>query len=286
MPSFKVKEAETSQRVDAFVTSNIKELSRSFVNHLISDGKITVNKSSVKPSYKVKTGDKVRVDFNAGTHNKVPDIDLPVLYEDEDVIVIDKPSGILTHSKGSYNPEATVASYIKNKVSNMSGNRGGIVHRLDRHTSGVIITAKNPEALKWLQKQFSSRKTKKTYKAVVEGVLEPLEAIIDMPIERNPKRPQTFKVGAGGKPALTQYNVIKQNDTKCLVELRPKTGRTHQLRVHMTKQGHPVIGDELYGGQTAGRLYLHAESLELTLPNRERKVFTAKLPSSFKDILN
>jgi RluA family pseudouridine synthase len=144
-----------------------------------------------------------------------------------------------------------------------------------------MIGAKTPEALSWLQKQFSQRKVKKTYMAVVEGQLEPAEAIIDMPIERNPKHPQTFRAGPNGKPAQTEYKAVKYNGSKTLVELRPKTGRTHQLRVHLKQLKHPILGDTLYGGVSANRLYLHALSLEITLPNRQRKVFVAPLPTEF-----
>src|SRR5262249_28394801 len=142
---------------------------------------------------------------------KPPKISLPIIYEDNDVIVIDKPAGILTHAKGALNTEATVASFIESKLAEdlPKNNRAGIVHRLDRATSGVIITAKHDKALKWLQKQFSTRKTKKLYLAIAEGELEPAEAIIDAPIARNPRKPQTFYVSPIGKPAQTEYKLLK-----------------------------------------------------------------------------
>jgi RluA family pseudouridine synthase len=156
---------------------------------------------------------------------------------------------------------------------------------LDRATSGVIIGAKNAAALSWLQKQFSQRKVKKTYIAIVQGHLPNDHAIIDMPIERNPKKPQTFRVGAQGKAALTEYQVIKLNDTYSMLQLSPQTGRTHQLRVHLAHLGHPIVGDTLYGGKPAERLFLHALSLEITMPSRERKTFTAPLPELFGRIM-
>jgi RluA family pseudouridine synthase len=188
----------------------------------------------------------------------------------------------LTHSKGAFNPEPTVASWLGSRLSGMNGERAGIVHRLDRATSGVMICAKTPEALSWLQKQFSMRKVKKTYVAVVEGDLALPEAIIDMPIERNPKKPQTFRVGSNGKPAVTAYKVLQTSTGRSLIELRPTTGRTHQLRVHLAHIKHPVVGDTFYRGVNADRLLLHALSLEITLPNRQRKIFTAPLPAEFK----
>lgn len=292
MLKFKVSENENRQRVDSFLAKRIKELSRSFINQLCGDGNVLVNTSVVKPGHKLKTDDNVTVNFNLNLLKNVPKINLPVIYEDDNCIVIDKPSGVLTHSKGSYNPEATVASFIREHVSNAktdavwwSGNRAGIVHRLDRFTSGVIICAKNVVAMSWLQKQFSTRNVKKTYLAVINGHIEPEAAIIDMPIERNPKKPQTFRVGPNGKPAITEYRTVQKNDEYSLIELRPKTGRTHQLRVHLQKLGYPILGDLLYSGVPANRLFLHAAELEITLPDKSRKVFKSKLPSAFTAIL-
>lgn len=279
-----VNEDQHGQRLDIFVTAAMPRLSRAFVQKLCDSGKVTVNGEQVKAGYKVKTADVVRVDYDESELDVIPNIDLPVLYEDDDCVVINKPAGVLTHTQGMFNPEPTVATFLRNKVAAdmESGNRAGVVHRLDRATSGVIIGAKNAKALSALQKQFAQRKTKKTYMAIVEGHLREKEAIIDMPIERNPKAPATFRVGPNGKPAVTHYRVIAESKTASLVELKPETGRTHQLRVHLQQVGHPIIGDPLYGkGEYGDRLYLHALSLELTLPSRERRVFTAPLPEEF-----
>jgi 23S rRNA pseudouridine1911/1915/1917 synthase len=148
-----------------------------------------------------------------------------------------------------------------------------------------MICAKTPEALKWLQKQFSQRRTKKTYAAVVPGVMKEKEAVIDMPIERNPKKPQSFRVGTNGKAAVTAYKVIRTNGERSLLELKPTTGRTHQLRAHLAHLGHPILGDELYGGKPADRLFLHAEALELTLPGKERKAFEVPVPPEFAEMV-
>ncbi len=209
---------------------------------------------------------------------------LPILYEDADCLVINKPIGVLTHSKGAFNPESTVATFVEQLSKNVEGERAGIVHRLDRATSGVMICAKTPEAMSWLQKQFSQRKVKKTYIAKVFGEMEPPEAIIDMPIERNPKKPQTFRVGSNGKSALTYYRTIKVGETYSLLELKPETGRTHQLRVHLEAQHHPIVGDQLYGGKSAERMFLHAHQLELTLPSKKRETFTSTVPAEFMEL--
>ena len=285
MQEFKVQTDEAGQRADVFITSKYPDFTRSSLELLFDKDLIKISGQPIKPSYKVRVGDKLAVDD--ALMNQIPEsIELPVMYEDDDVIVINKPAGVLSHSKGVLNPEATVASFILQKLTDMTGNRAGIVHRLDRHTSGVMIAAKNPAALTWLQKQFSGRRTKKTYLAVVEGVPEPVEAIIDAPIARNPKKPQTFYVHTGGKPSQTQYKVLKsfQKGQKhySMVELKPQTGRTHQIRIHMAYINHPIVGDNVYG-QAGPHMLLHAKSLELTLPNRSRQTFTAEPPTYLTD---
>ena len=279
-----VSEDQTGKRLDVFVASSMPHLSRAFIQKLCEENRVTVNGEPAKPGYKLHAQDAVAVDYDEAEFGRVDEIDLPILYEDDDCIVINKPAGVLTHALGKHGSEASVASFLRGKVANLDGDRAGIVHRLDRATSGVIIGAKNQNALSSLQKQFSQRKTKKTYVAVVEGHLDPTEAVIDMPIERNPKNPSTFRVGPNGKEASTHYKVLQQGKVYSLVELTPKTGRTHQLRVHLAKVDHPIVGDPLYGhGAFQDRLFLHALSLEITLPGGERKTFTAPLPKEFKE---
>lgn len=272
-------------RADNFVVSKIKRVSRSFVHKLAGTDKLLVNGEPQKAGYKLKPGDKISIDYDVNKNGQDPMPHIPIIYEDKDCLVINKPAGVLTHSKGNFNPETTIATFISDKIQDMEGDRAGIAHRLDRTTSGVIICAKTPEALKWLQKQFSTRKVKKTYYAIVNGGVEPAKAIIDMPIGRHPKRPQTFRAASDGRTATTRYEVVRSKDNYSLVKLTPTTGRTHQLRVHLKQIKHPIVGDTLYGGEEAERLFLHAESLEVTLPSRERKTFTAKLPKIFNEKL-
>lgn len=279
-------EISRAERLDQYVIRQLPELTRSYASKLIEQGRVTVNgEPQFKAGYKLRESDKVKIDHNAADLPDIPEIKLQVLYEDDDCAVISKPVGLLSHSKGAYNPEATVESWLKSRLKGITGDRAGIVHRLDRATSGVMIVAKTPEALLWLQKQFSQRKVKKTYLAVVEGELKQTEAVIDMPIERNPKKPQTFRVGSNGKPAVTAYKVVKTGNHCSLVELKPETGRTHQLRVHLAQIGHPIVGDTFYGGKTAERLFLHAKELEITIPSKERRIFSVPVPVEFNIIL-
>ncbi len=280
--TFIVSQDNAGKRLDVFCAEYADEVNRSTVQKLIEETKITTNGRVQKASYRLKEGEHVVVDVSSLKMSTIPKINLPIIYQDKDVIVINKPSGLLTHSKGAFNPEATIASFIGDKINfTEKGSRDGIVHRLDRATSGVIVCAKSEEASRWLQKQFSNRKVKKTYIAIVDSIPKEQNAVIDMPIERNPKSPQTFRVGVNGKSATTAYQVLSTNGGKCLIQLNPVTGRTHQLRVHLKSIGCPILGDELYGGSKADRLYLHAEELEVTLPSRERKVFKSKLPEEF-----
>lgn len=274
----------TKPRLDHVLHQLHPDITRAQISKLIELGYAKVNQVTVKKAgSKVKSTDTVSLELE--TIKQATPIDLKILYEDKDCVVIEKPVGVLSHSKGAFNPEATVATWLTDRVVNMSGERAGIVHRLDRATSGVMICAKNPDAQLGLQKQFSTRKTKKVYKAVIVGELKEPNAIIDVPIERNPKKPQTFKAGPNGKSAITEYSTVKSTGKFSLVKLMPLTGRTHQLRVHLSHLGHPILGDYLYGGKPADRLYLHAESLELTLPSGERKVFISDVPPEFDKIL-
>lgn len=277
-------EKDVRKRLDVYLSEEITQVSRSFLQNLIDKGTIKVNGEMQKTGYKLRANDSIDVDYDF-TVLEQEEIDLPILYEDEDCIVVNKPLGVLSHSKGAFNPEGTVGSFIRPKLKDLDGDRGGIVHRLDRATSGVMIAAKDATALSWLQKQFSQRKVKKTYFAVIKGAPKLKKAVIEVAIERNPRDPKTFRPGSRGKPATTEYEVIEEGPTYCLVKLMPKTGRTHQLRVHLKYLGHPIIGDTIYDGEPAERLFLHAQQLEITLPNRTRSTFEAPLPAEFRAIL-
>ena len=280
----KVNETTAGKRADVFATEALPSLSRAYVHTLFESERITVNKEKAKPGYKLRLGDTVQIDFDPAEIEQIPDIDLPILYQDDDVVVINKPVGVISHARGKYWNEPSVASFVR-QITGQEGERAGIVHRLDRATSGVMICAKNAETMSFLQKQFGTRNVKKRYLAIVDGHLKPEEAIIDMPIERNPKAPATFRVGSNGKASQTHYKVIGSSRAHDLLELAPVTGRTHQLRVHLKHFGHPIVGDPLYDGSSNDRLFLHALSLEITMPGGIRKTFTAPEPKEFQELM-
>jgi len=279
MNNFTIDESQVGKRLDVYIQENFANYSRSTIQRLLKNENVLINGKAQKNSYKLKLNDNIAV--SGFDTEEVAEINIPVLYEDDDCVVINKPEGILSHSKGALNTEATVASWLKPKLVDIDGERAGIVHRLDRGTSGVMICAKTNDAQLFLQKQFAERNTKKVYLAVIRGSIEPQEAIIDMPIQRNPKSPSRFKVSVNGKSAITHYKQIKTNGKYSLIELTPKTGRTHQLRVHLSQMKHPIVGDNFYNGEEADRLYLHAESLEILLPGNVKKIFTAKPDNNF-----
>ena len=271
----------TKQRLDIHLSTDFDpSISRSLWQKYIKAGYVSVNQHVVTtPKFEVDETDEIAVKL---PEQEQASAELPVLYEDDDVMVVNKPSGLLTHAKGGLSTEPTVAEIIRPKTSFASGtDRPGIVHRLDRDTSGVLIIAKTADAATHLQRQFAQRTTKKTYLAVTDGVPKLAAAKIDLPIGRNPSAPSTFRVDPNGKPAQTTYRVLAATDDQALIELKPTTGRTHQLRVHMAHLNTPIVGDRVYSKPNASRLMLHAHKLEITLPSGERKTFEAAVPKEF-----
>jgi 23S rRNA pseudouridine1911/1915/1917 synthase len=275
----------TKKRLDTLLAERYPDISRSTWQKHIKAGHVSVNGTErLSPKSDVSEADALQINIPNATD--FSDHELPIIYLDDNVIVINKPAGILTHAKGALNDEFTVAEFFRRYTSfGLDTNRPGIVHRLDRDTSGVMIGARTPEAAHLLQKQFADRKTKKTYIAVLNGHVKQDEAKIDLPIGRHPNAPSTFRVDAKGKDAITRYKVLAATDMLTLVELRPETGRTHQLRVHMQYLGAPILGDRVYG-KPADRLYLHAAKLEITIPISERKVFEAPVPPELTEFFD
>lgn len=286
-------EHQTKERLDMWLMRHYPDFSRAFLQKLCSEDKVLVNAAPEKSGHKLKGDETIEILHDMkNSLASVPNIELPVLYEDKNVIVIDKPAGVLSHGLSKFLGEPSVASFLRQRLVLDRNDewkpedlRFGIVHRLDRITSGVMICAKNQETMRLLQKQFHDRTVVKVYRAVVEGHLKLPEAILDLPLERNPKAPATWRVGANGKPAQTHYKVLQENDHYSEIELYPKSGRTHQLRVHMQHTGHPIVGDRLYNPKKADRLYLHAYKLTVELPQSGVQTFTATLPIAFGEIM-
>lgn len=253
-------------RLDHLLVKKFPEYKRATLQKFIKLGFVTadeivVTKSNllIEPSTNIKLNLPV---FAPATARP------PVIYEDDFVLVLDKPAGLLSMKKGEFSTEATLEDF------------GFLVHRLDRDTSGVLIAARHPEAAAVLQRQFATRRAQKTYLAVVQGQPRHDAARIDLPIGRHPQKPSTFRIDPNGKPAQTDYHVLATSGDQSLVLLQPKTGRTHQLRVHMQHLGTPIVGDRVYGSP-ADRLLLHAYELTIALPSGERRTFTAPVPSEF-----
>lgn len=270
----------SKKRLDVLLAEQHPTVSRSTWQKHIKAGNIAVNNVPVdSPKYEVTEADSIEINIPDSTD--FAGYELPVVYLDDNVIVVDKPEGILTHSKGALNDEFTVADFFaRYTTAGLDTNRPGIVHRLDRDTSGIIIGARTAESFDLLKHQFADRLAKKWYVAVTDGNLKRSEARVDIPIGRDPKHPSQFRADINGKSAITEYKVLASNGKHDLVLLHPLTGRTHQLRVHLAHLGAPIHGDRVYG-KAADRLYLHAAKLELTIAPETRKTFTSPVPQEF-----
>lgn len=262
-------------RLDHLLVEKFPNYNRSSLQTFIKSGFVSVNgQPSTKPNAKFLPSADIVLSIPE-TASNYPEPE--VIYEDANILVVNKPAGLLTVAKGEYCPERTLADY------------GLIVHRLDRGTSGVVILAKNQATQTILRKQFQDRKTHKTYYAITSGHPKLPAAFIDLPIARNIKHPTTFIVDPAGKPSQTNYRTLASSDKYSLLELKPISGRTHQLRVHLKYLGTPILGDTVYNPKPAhSRLFLHAGSLEITIPHptnpsgsKQRRTFTAPLPSDF-----
>ena len=242
-------------RIDAFLAKKHPDYSKTSLRKLIKSGHLTINGiTECNPLTRISEDDEIHLTFPE--KQPAPDLDSLRIFENENVLVVDKPAGLLSVRSGMLGTEPTLEDY------------GLVAHRLDKLTSGVIILAKNPTTRSFLQKQFQQRKVHKVYFAIIEGQPKLPEAEINIPIKRNLARPTTFKVDPTGRPAETYYKVVATSEKYSLLELRPKTGRTHQLRIHLSYLGHPIVGDPIYGrsSEPKTRLMLHAYSLEITIP--------------------
>lgn len=286
-----------NERLDKVVSQIDNTITRTVAKKLIETGNVLVNHEIQKPSYITNIDDVITINKPNAKEPKLEaqDIPVPIIYEDNDIIVVNKPKGMVVHPANG-NPDGTLANAIlnicKDSLSGIGGEvRPGIVHRLDKDTSGLIIIAKNDMAHVNMSKQIQNRKVTKRYIALVRGIISENEATIDMPIARSTKDRKKMAVNKNGKQALTHFKVLKRFNNYTLLDIKIDTGRTHQIRVHMAEIGHPVIGDEVYSNGknefgVRGQM-LHARSLEFEHPITGKKMhLEAELPEYFKEVLS
>lgn len=291
-----VKENKENKRLDSYIAEEKSELSRTTIKRLLENAQILVNGTKQKASYKPEIGDLIQINMPelCKTELVAQDIPVPVIYEDKDIIVVNKPKGMVVHPANG-NPDKTLVNAIlamcKDSLSGIGGEiRPGIVHRLDKDTSGLLIVAKNDLAHINMSKQIQNRQVIKKYIALVRGIVPEDEATIDMPIARSKKDRKKMAVDKDGKNAVTHFKVLKRYDKYTLLELKIDTGRTHQIRVHMSYIGHPVVGDTTYSNGKnefgiEGQM-LHAKYLEFKHPiTGETLKLEAPLPQYFENVL-
>lgn len=280
----------TTDRLDVYVHKNLPDLSRSKIKKLIHLGFIQINAKSLEPSFHPKVGDKVTIKVPPEEKIEVEpqEIPLEIVYEDQDCLVINKPSGMVVHPSVGHKERTLVNAllfYLKHGATQKV--RPGIVHRLDKDTSGLLVVAKNEEALDYLKNQFKNREVKKLYLCLVQGRLKKHTGLINQPIGRHPKNRQKFDVVAGGKESQSAYRVLEELGQFSLLEIQPLTGRTHQIRVHFSSLGHPLVGDKMYGGKSLiKRQFLHASVLGFKQPKTgEWLEFKSELPNDLEKFL-
>ena len=298
MAKFIVTSEQSGQRLDKFLSNVLSDLSRTHISKIIDEGNVLVNDKTAKGSLKIKENDVINIDIPEAKELEInkEEIPLDIVYEDKDIIIINKPQGMVVHpSNGHY--EHTLVNAILFHCKDLSGINGvmrpGIVHRIDKDTSGLICVAKNDNAHIELAKQLKDHSMSRTYVALVRGVIPENSGEINLPIGRDPNNRQKMGVTrTNSKEAITYFKVLKRFKEHTLVECHLKTGRTHQIRVHLSYIGYPVEGDPLYAGRKYDTLYkkgqlLVATSLKLIHPSsKEEMTFNIDLPDYFKDILN
>jgi len=293
---YKIGEENVDCRIDKLIPVLNKNITRMSAQKLLEEGKILVNDKKEKPSYKVKVNDIISIEIPELKETEIipENIPLDVLYEDEYIIVVNKAKGMVVHpANGNYTGTLVNALLYKCKdsLSGIGGEkRPGIVHRLDKDTSGVIIVAKCNKAHINLSEQIKEHKVKKTYIALVKGIVKDNEATIDMPIGRSKKDRKKMDIDKNGKNAITHFKVLKRYQGYTLLKVNIETGRTHQIRVHLSTIGYPIVGDMVYSNgknefNVEGQM-LHAWRIEFTHPiTGKEMVIEAPLPQYFEDIL-
>jgi len=291
-----IRAKHDSSRLDKFLAEALPDLSRSYIQKLIAAGQISVNDGLPKPSDSVQAGDSiiVRVPPPQPLQVLAEPIPLAIVYEDADVLVVDKPAGMVVHPAHGHHTGTLVNALLAHcsELSGIGGTaRPGIVHRLDKDTSGLIVVAKNDLAHRTLQRQFRRRQVTKTYLALVEGLVTASTGLIDAPIGRDPKERKRMAVVPDGREARTDYRVLEAFAQHTFLEAHPITGRTHQIRIHLASIGHPIVGDRVYGYRKQRlpleRHFLHAAHIAFNLPSsRERIELQSQLPEDLTMLLD
>lgn len=297
MKQYIVKNEESGKRIDAYISSVEDKISRTAVQRLIGEQAITVNGKDTKPSYKVQENDVIEIEEikPKDIELKAENIPIEIIYEDEDIIVVNKPKGLVVHPAVG-NLDGTLVNAImsicKESLSGIGGKiRPGIVHRLDKDTSGILIIAKNDSAHVNLSEQIKNHEVEKTYIALVRGIVKENEATINMPIGRSTKDRKKMTIDRKGKNAITHFKVLKRYEKYTLLEIKIETGRTHQIRVHLSHIGYPVVGDYIYSNgkndfNVVGQM-LHAKRIKFKHPKLDEVMeLEANLPEYFQKILD
>ena len=292
--SLKVKKQDQGKRIDKFLAAEFEDLSRSFIQKLIAEGKVTAAGKQVDKSYKIVPDELLKIIVEEKESEiKAVEMDLDIIYEDQDIIVINKNADRVVHPAPGHHDD-TIVNALLAHVDNLSAINGvkrpGIVHRLDKDTSGLLIAAKNDKSHKNLADQFKNRTVEKYYYALLEGNLAYEKGKIDAPIGRDPNNRKKMAVRKRhSKNAVSRFKIIEEFKNHTLVEVKIETGRTHQIRVHFSYLGHPVVGDKKYGSKNqlrAKRQMLHARRLIISHPaTGEKMEFEADLKTDFKEIL-
>ena len=279
-------------RLDKYLTQVLPQFSRAYLQKLIGQGYVLVNGQRAKANQRLNKGDRITVKLPPlPVHPLAEPIPLTIIYEDEDILVIDKPAGLTVHPAPGHPSHTLVNAVLAHCPGLVTSNepmRPGIVHRLDKDTSGLIVIAKNDFAQEYLAAQFKSRTVTKGYLVLVKGRLSPEQGIIKAPIGRDPRIRRRMAIVEAGKEASTQYEVRKYLNNYTLVEVTPLTGRTHQIRVHLSAIGCPVVGDPIYGIKSAhlNRQFIHAYRLRFCLPStKQYQEFTSPLPMDLERAL-
>lgn len=287
-------------RLDKYVSEQLPDLSRTYLQQLITDGALLVDGIARRPSFKVTPGQVITLDLPKVEETEIEpqDIPLDIVYEDNDILMVNKAAGMVVHPAAGHSKGTLVNAVLFHapEISIQGSTRPGIIHRLDKDTSGIMVVAKSDRAQTTLSEQWMARQVQKRYLALATGVVEEDTATIDAPIGRNPANRQQMTTTRSGKDAVTHFTVIERFDDCTLLDVTIETGRTHQIRVHLHFIGHPVVGDTLYGNKVSARVaeslemkrqFLHANTLGFAMPGSgENRVFQAPLPQDLQTVLD